>query len=490
LRGAYSPVWAMAAGRRTGADGRRARMEMTLAEAAAAIGGSLSEGASASARPSGVSIDSRTIAEGEIFFAVAGPRFDGHDFVQDAFAAGAICSVVNRGRKDAVPEGRPAILVEDTVGALQRLASYYREKLGCDVVAVTGSNGKTSTKDLVAHVLAGSRLVGGTRGNLNNYLGVPLTLLSLPEGCEVAVVEMGASRKGEIRRLARIASPRLGTITNVGPAHLEEMGTVEAVARTKAELAEELPPGGTVVANGDDALLMEAVRSVLRSDIRLVRCGFGPGNDVRAVSFESSGERGVKFTVDGLGEASLQAIGKHSVYNALMAVAVGLEFGMAFEEIRDRLASFEPPPLRLRPRRAGEVVILDDSYNSNPASAAAALAALREYPCSAKRVAVFGDMLELGEESARLHRELGRRAAFVDRLMAVGEWAGETVRGAVAGGMPPARASAFEDKGSLFAALAGCLESGDVVLVKGSRGAAMEEIVEKLEDMLGGEPAE
>jgi UDP-N-acetylmuramoyl-tripeptide--D-alanyl-D-alanine ligase len=454
-------------------------MELSLGEAAVAMGGDLSGESAARIRPKGVSIDSRSIRAGELFFAVEGPRFDGHEFVADAFGSGACCAVVRRDRA-AEGAGRPVIAVGDTVAALQALAAHYRNLLDCTVIGVTGSNGKTTTKDLVAHVLAGTRLVGGTQGNLNNYLGVPLTLLSLRRDHRAAVVEMGASRVGEISTLARMARPRIGVITNVGPTHLEEMGSVENVAKTKAELASELSRGGTLVVNGDDDLLLSAVERALRPDVGLITCGFGPRCRIRAAA-SKLGPNKTEFEVSGWGAVTVPALGAHNVYNALMALAVGHELGIPFEDMRDRLAAFEPPAMRLRAVRAGGLVILNDTYNSNPASARAALDALKGYPCTGRRVAVLGDMLELGEGSARLHRELGAEASFVDLLLTLGRWAEDVVAAAVAGGLDPKAAIAFTDKEGLATALLEALRQGDVVLIKASRAIGMEEVAQALE---------
>ncbi len=479
----HSPAWAMAANSGTGAGGRPSGMELTLEEAAAAMEGELSESSARSTHPTGVSIDSRSIRDGEMFFAISGPRFDGHDFVSAAFGALACCAVVRRDRS-MDPSNGPLIYVADTLDALQRLAAHHRAGLRCPVVAVTGSNGKTTTKDLAAHVLAGSRLVGGTQGNLNNHLGVPLTLLTLRPEHEVAVIEMGASKRGEIAALSRLAMPTIGVITNVGPTHLEEMGTVENVARAKAELLSALSAGGTLIVNGDDELLMTAVRAVSRPDVRIVKCGLGSDCDVRAKNPRGLGAEGTAFEVDGWGRATVSALGVHSVYNALMALAVGVELGLSFSDMRDRLEDFEPPNMRLQVERIGDLVLLNDSYNSNPASARAALVALKDFPSSGRRVAVLGDMLELGDESARLHRELGASALFVDWLLALGIWSEELVSGAIEAGVDPGRASSFQDKASLTAALLGGLRDDDVVLIKASRAVGMEEVAQALEGRL------
>lgn len=476
----HSPIWAMAADRRTLTDAPPPEMELTLGEAAEAVGGSFSGGTTLTIRPTGVSIDSRTVRQGDLFFAIGGPRFDGHDFVDAAFTAGAAGAVVLAERAGQWRAGS-VLAVKDTVDALAKLASYYRDKLSCAVVAVTGSNGKTSTKDLVAHVLAGTCLVGGTQGNLNNYLGVPLTLLSLRSKHEAAVVEMGASKRGEIAYLAGLAKPRIGVITNVGPTHLEEMGSIEAVAAAKAELASALPRHGALIVNGDDSLLLGAVSAIARNDLRVVKCGFGPGCDVRADSCVSLGDEGMRFETAELGTATVPTLGRHSVYNALMAFAVGRELGLDPDAIRGRLSSFRPPSLRLQLLRLGDLTVLNDCYNSNPASAVAALRTLGEYPARGRRVAVLGDMLELGGESARLHGELGREAAAVDWLLTTGIWAGEIAAAAVAGGLDPEDAQVCTDMAALIAALMDGLRPGDVVLVKASRAIGMEQVAQALE---------
>jgi UDP-N-acetylmuramoyl-tripeptide--D-alanyl-D-alanine ligase len=437
--------------------------------------------ASRAGRLRGVSIDTRTIGPGELFFAIKGPRFDGHEFVDRALDCGAAGVVVRAGGLSR-KAGGPVIEVKDTVKALQKLAAYHRDKLEATVVAVTGSNGKTTTKDMVAHVLAGTRQVGGTQGNLNNYLGVPLTILSLQPFHEAAVIELGASFKGEISTLARIAKPQIGVITNVGPTHLEEMGSIEQVARCKAELAGELNPGGTLVINGDDERLAAAIERVGRGDIKTVKCGFGPENTVKAVSAVSLGPAGMEFEVEGWGTARVPTLGRHSVGNALLALAVGWNMGMTFSRMCERLEGFKSPSMRMNLLGLGGLVILNDCYNSNPASAGVALETLKEMPATGRRVAVLGDMLELGEKSPEFHAELGREASFVDWLLVVGRWGKKVAEGAAREGMNPSSVSVFADKAGLVSALIKRLRPGDVVLIKGSRGVGLESVTRALQE--------
>jgi UDP-N-acetylmuramoyl-tripeptide--D-alanyl-D-alanine ligase len=456
---------------------------MSLDEAARATGGDLKNATeeSRACHLSGVSIDTRTISEGELFVAIQGPRFDGHDFVDQAFDNGAVAVVLQEGRFTGRDRG-PVIEVGDTVKALQGLAAHHREKLTATVVAVTGSNGKTTTKDLVAHVLAGTRPVGGTQGNLNNHLGVPLTILSLRPFHGVAVIELGASAKGEISTLARLAKPQIGVITNVGPTHLEQMGSVEEVARCKAELMAELNPGGTLVLNGDDERLVAEVGRSARKDVKLIKCGFGPDCAVRAVGCRNLGPDGMEFEIEGWGTARVPTLGQHSVRNALLALAVGWSIGSTFRLMCERLDGFESPSMRMNCLRLSGLLVLNDCYNSNPASAGAALQTLKDMPATGRRVAVLGDMLELGEKSPEFHRELGERASFADWLLVTGQWADEVVSGAVGAGLKPALASSFADKAKLVSALLKGLRPGDVILVKGSRGIGLEDVTRKLQE--------
>jgi UDP-N-acetylmuramoyl-tripeptide--D-alanyl-D-alanine ligase len=433
-----------------------------------------------SVRLVGVSIDTRTIEPGELFVAIKGPRFDGHDFVEQAFERRAAAAVLESRWGRETLRG-PVIEVKNTVEALQRLAAYHREALCATVVAITGSNGKTTTKDLVAHVLAGTRQVGGTQGNLNNHLGVPLTILSLRSSDEAAVIELGASGLGEISNLARLAKPHVGVITNVGPTHLEQMGTVEQVARCKAELVAELSSGGTLVVNGDDEKLLAEIRRAEREDVRIITCGLGPDCMLRVAAWRDLGLDGMEFEVAGWGTARVPTLGRHSITNAVLALAVGWDMGMTFEKMCERLAEFTPPSLRMNCLRLKDLLVLNDCYNSNPASANAALQTLRELPVGGRRVAVLGDMLELGKGSAQFHRELGRAASFVDWLLFTGQWADEVVKGAVGAGLGPDRAGTFADRDSLTSALVKGLRPGDVVLIKGSRAVGLEHVTRTLE---------
>lgn len=423
----------------------------------------------------GVSTDTRTIRTGQIFFALRGERFDGHDHVGEAFARGASAAVVSRA-VDGV--SGTTLLVDDTVNALQSLAGWYRGRFALDVVAVTGTNGKTTTKDMAAAVLSRTRRTLRTEGNLNNHIGVPLTLMDLSAEHEAAVVELGMSNPGEIARLAKIARPDVGVITNVGEAHLASMHDIESIARAKGELLEALPQHGTAVLNRDDDLVMAQAG---RTTAQLVTFGLSREADVRAEAIEET-PGGVAFDVAGDGRASLSLPGRHNVSNALAAVAVGGVLGVPAEECLEGLRCFRPSALRMSRVEAGTLTILNDAYNSNPGSLGAALATLASQAAGRRAWAALGDMLELGPRSAGAHREAGARAAGlgIDRLFLYGREVAALREGAIAAGMPSDTVELFDSKAALARAIQAGLDGDTVLLVKGSRGMRMEEVVERL----------
>lgn len=431
----------------------------------------------------GVRIDSRVDGREDVFFAIRGERLDGHAFVREALGNGALGAVVS----DEVPNGTgDAVLirVDDTTRALQDLAAWYRSRFDLRVIGVTGTNGKTTTKDMTAAVLSSGLSVAKTEGNLNNHIGVPLTLFGLSSRHDAAVIEMGMNHPGEIRRLTEVARPDVGVITNVAEGHLESMETLEAVAEAKGELLEALPADGTAVLNADDPRVMA---QATRTDARVTTFGFGSGCDVRAVDVV---ERGcgvenpgtVSFEVDGGGVVELPVPGLHNVSNALAAIAVGDVLGIDREKAIEGLRTFEPSPMRMFVSRVGTWTVLNDAYNSNPGSLAAALDALTAMAAGRPTVAVLGDMLELGSVSREAHAAAGRRAAEagVTYLFLFGCDVERLREGALEEGFPPERARMFEDKAELVRELSGLPMRDAVVLVKGSRGMRMEEVVELL----------
>lgn len=422
----------------------------------------------------GVSTDSRTVRPGDLFFAIRGDNFDGHEYVEDAFAKGACAAVVS---DDAACSG-PALVVDDTVDALLTLAAWYRDRFDIPVVAVTGSNGKTTTKDMAAAVLSTKFQTARTRGNYNNHIGVPLTLFEIESEHEVAVVEMGMNHPGEIARLAVAARPTVGVITNVAEAHMETMQDIDTIAQAKAELLDALPADGTSVLNWDDP----RVKALwTRGPGNVVTFGLSADAEVRAVDIDASVDA-VSFELADDGRVTLPIAGRHNVMNALAAIAVGRIMGVPDADAARGLSSFEASPMRMSFETAGSRLVLNDAYNCNPGSLGAALEVLVEAAGEGTSAAVIGDMLELGSASTRAHREAGARAAElgVDWLLLFGTEVAALKEGALEAGMPASRVRIFESKTALVETLRKELDESAVLLVKGSRGMRMEEVVELL----------
>ncbi len=429
----------------------------------------------------GVSTDSRTVAEGDLFVAIEGERFDGHRFVADAFAKGAAAAVVSSSA-DVVGAAGPLLAVDDTVDALLDLSAWYRSRLDLAVVAVTGTNGKTTTKDMTAAALSTGMSTVKTDGNYNNHIGVPLTLFRIDRCHEAAVVEIGMNHPGEVTRLAGAAHPSVAVITNVAEAHLETMGSVEAIAEAKGEILDALPADGVSVLNADDPLVMTQAG---RAPFRVVTFGLTERADVRAVGIEE-GEGRVSFNVivDG-GEPvgiELPVPGRHNVSNALAAIAVARVLGIDARSAAEGLAEFEPSPMRMKLVQIGSWTVLNDAYNANPGSVVAALKTLVEVGRGRTTAAALGDMLEMGRRSEETHREVGAAAAElgVDYLFLFGREVEALRDGALDAGMPPERVEVFENKDDLVQTAGPRLGDDAVLLVKGSRGMRMEEVVELL----------
>lgn len=430
---------------------------------------------------SGVSTDSRSISPGELFVPLAGPRHDGHDYIPAAFESGAACALVQKGRPVDAPAAGCLIEVADTLRALQDIASYVRRSHGATpVVGITGTNGKTTTKEMTASVLGVRGPVLKNEGNLNNEIGLPLSLARLDETHWAAVLEMGMSAPGEIARLAGIAAPTAGVITNVGAAHLESLGDVEAVARAKAELLDALPEDGRAVLNMDDPMLRPYVD---RMGERAVTFGLAEGSMFTAQSISENGA-GISFrlvTPGGRVEVGLPAHGMHNVMNALAASAAAWILGLGPGETKAGLEAFRPAGMRMEFISSGGITIINDAYNANPASMAAALSTLASFKCN-RRMAVLGDMLELGAAAAESHYNVGRLAGAqgLALLVLIGGHSGETARGALDAGMTGKDILQAADAGEAAIAVLARISEGDCLLVKGSRGMRMERIVDTL----------
>jgi UDP-N-acetylmuramoyl-tripeptide--D-alanyl-D-alanine ligase len=429
----------------------------------------------------GVSIDSRTIRRGMVFFALRGGRFDGHRFVQAAFDQGAAAAVVEAARISEYPAsaGKVLIPVPDTLCALQDLAASYRSLFSFPVVAVTGTNGKTTTKDMIATVLQTKFRTAKTEGNLNNHIGVPLSVCAWDKSREITVLEMGTNHFGEIRRLCEIARPTHGVLTNIGKGHLEFFGDLDGVTRAKSELLEALFGSGKAFLNGDDPRVM-GVRHLVS---QTVTYGFGEGCDLtgRIVKTDSSGA--TLMEIEGR-RFRLPIPGIHNGSNALAAVAVGKAFGVPWDAMQEALGRFVPSAGRTELVTAAGVRIIDDTYNANPSSVEQAVLSLKSMPSLKRRAVVLGDMLELGEKGAEEHRRIGSLIASVrpNAFFCIGE--GMRTAADEAGKTGMRNVFHFDSKSELSARLAEWVREGDGVLVKGSRGTNMEETVGDLKGFL------
>lgn len=433
----------------------------------------------------GVSTDSRTVEREECFVALRGEHFDGHDFVGEALAKGAGAVVVDARGQTAV-QGASAdvavIVVDDTTRALAAIARGYRRQFSVPVVAVTGSNGKTSTKDLIRAILQRVGPVAATKMNHNNEIGVPLTLFQLEHQHRAAVVELGMRGLGEIDYLAQTVLPTVGVVTNVGPVHVERLGSIENVARAKAELVAALPGNGWAVLNGDDSLVMQMAQT---SSAAVRTFGFGNHCDARAVNIELNGLQGSRF--DLLYEnvrlpVKLRAPGKHYVQNALAAALVGFLLEVPPAEIAQGLLEFEPGQMRLHvTRHADGITLINDAYNASPLSVAAALEVLAQTD-GTRRVAVLGDMLELGHIALEAHHSIGEQAVHsgVTFVVAVGQFADAIAAGARRAGLAPNQIITVPDATATAKGIGDWIQPGDVILVKGSRGVRLERVVEAI----------
>lgn len=432
----------------------------------------------------GVSIDSRTIKEGELFVAIRGDRFDGHDFVPEAIKRGAWGAMVERSvleNKYASLGGlKNIIAVEDTLLSLQEMAAAHRKKFSIPMIGITGSNGKTTTKEMLACILRQKGPVLKNEGNLNNHIGVPLTLMKLDKSHKTAVVEMGMSGPGEIKMLTRLVMPTVGVITNIGPAHLEFLGSMDMVVQAKGELLENMEPNGIAVLNTDDSYF-EMLKNKFGGSV--VTFGIVAGAEVAAADIRQ--EKSVTDFSIRSGGASvrvrLQAVGRHNVYNALAAAAAALAVGMPLESVKYGLEDFSPIAMRSELRQIKGRLVLDDCYNANPRSMEAALETLVSIRQGGMIIAVLGDMLELGETSADAHRAVGATAARlgVDLLITVGTLSKLIGDGAREAGMPKERVVAAKSNAEAAVVLKERSKNGDAILIKGSRAMKMEEILEE-----------
>ena len=448
---------------------------LPLSQIAQLAGGSISSG-DQTVVVNKVSTDSRTLKSSELFVALRGENFDGHNFVESAAQIGAAGAIVESTWNGEIPKNFALIRAKDTLQAYQDLAANYRKSLTLKVVAITGSNGKTSTKDFTAAVLAHRFRVTKTEGNFNNHVGLPRTILEATSADEIGVWEIGMNHPGEIATLAKVAAPDVAIITNIGVAHIEFMGSREKIAEEKAALAEAVGADGAIILNADD-LFTKTIAS--RARRKVILAGTNSGS-IQAAEITQSGT-GADFTIlEGAHRcrAQLSVPGLHMVQNALLAVAAGRAFGLSLEECAAELAAAPLTRARSQIKDIGGVQFLDDSYNANPDSMKAALRTLVELDADGKRIAVLGEMRELGDQSERGHREVGETAAVlkIDQLIAIGDIAAAI---ADAAGQAGLRKTTIVKSTSEAAEVLGEIAApGDLVLIKGSRAARTEEVIE------------
>src|SRR5881409_3799229 len=422
-----------------------------------------------------ISTDSRTLKHGELFVALRGENFDAHSFVESVAKAGAAGAIVDSNWTGEIPENFALIRTEDTLQAYQNLAASYRKSLPLKVIAITGSNGKTTTKDFAAAVLGRRYRVTKTQGNFNNHVGLPRTMLEATSQDEVAVWEIGMNHPGEIAALAQLAAPDVAVITNIGVAHIEFMGSREKIAEEKGALAEAVGANGRVILNADDSFTKTIAA---RTRGKVILAGITAGM-IRADEISQSGT-GTDFTIlEGAHRcrAQLPVPGLHMVQNALLAVTAGRMFGVSLEDCAAGLTAAPLTKARLQIKDIAGVQFLDDSYNANPDSTKAALRTLVELDADGKRIAVLGEMLELGEESERGHREVGETAAAlkIDKLIAIGDVAASITDGARHAGLQST--AVVKSTSEAAELLSQMVQPGDLVLIKGSRAARTEEVI-------------
>lgn len=427
-----------------------------------------------------VSTDTRTLNSGSLFVAIRGEQFDGHNYIRDALAKGAALVLAEKG----CPCGTdvPVVYVDNTVEALGKLARYHRSRFNIPVIAVTGSVGKTSTKEMIASVLSAGLKVLKTKGNFNNEIGLPMSVLELDDTHEAAVFEMGMRGVGEISTLSRIIMPDIAVITNIGISHIERLGSRQNILKAKLEILHGMKDDGTVILNGDDELL-SGLRGLLRQ--RTLFYGTCEAADITGFDLISKGEEGIGFTVQYIGEEYplfVPTPGMHSVLNALAAISVAFVLGLNRETVTKGLASYAGDKMRMNIKEINGIKVINDSYNAAPASIGSALGVLAEIGANKRKWAVLGDMLELGDWTETAHREIGKQVAElgIEYLVAVGDYSHWYAEGARDHGMPFERIRLFEQSPDAKAYLEEQIKSGDVILFKGSRKMKLDVLIDSL----------
>jgi len=439
----------------------------------------------------GISTDSRQTVKGNLFIPLTGETFDGHDFIGNAIKEGAAGYLIQKGSEKKTPhldKHITAISVEDTLKALGDIANFWRRKLATTIIAITGSSGKTTTKEMIACIASLTKKVVKAEGSFNNFVGLPLTIMRIAEQHDVAILEMGTNRPGEIRRLTQIAEPDIGLITNIGPAHLEGLKSIEAVKEEKCDLFRNMAKEGIAVINCDDENLYRPENFWQE---KRVLFGFRTYADVSASNVRRKGVDGVRFTLTIGGNQdniALATVGNHNIYNALAAAAISRALGIEYHVIRRGLRAFKPVTGRMEIYRlTNGAFVIDDTYNANPASVREALKTLKELKGRHRSTVIMGDMLELGNQAEAMHEEIGSLMADteIDTIYLRGRLSHATAAGALKRNMSKNRIFFFEHQDEVIPGLMSNLKKGDWILVKGSRKMHMEEIVHKIVDTFG-----
>lgn len=426
-----------------------------------------------------VSTDSRKVETGNLYIALVGETFDGHHFIETAIAKGAAAILASKPITSAIPI--PIIQVEDTLKALWRLATYYREKLAKPVIAITGSVGKTSTKDMIATILSAKYAIHKSQGNFNNHIGMPLTILGLENKHDAIVVEMGMRGFGEISALTHIAKPTIAVITNIGLSHIERLGSQDNILKAKLEIVEGLAGNGLLILNANDPYLAQVDHSIAN---KVVTIGVDTSSNYQAYAITDLGEEGISFQInlkDKTYEVLIPSIGKHNVYNALFGIACGMELGMDPEEIIEGIKKYQPEKMRLNLIEKDGIKFINDAYNASPDSMKAALQVLASLSKNndlngSKSIAILGNMFELGHMSSSAHFNVGEMCLEnnIDFTAIIGENAQDIAQGI----SDPTKYKIFSTHEEIVHYMKNTLTSGDIVLIKGSRGMKMERILE------------
>ncbi len=437
----------------------------------------------------GISTDTRSIKHGEIFFALEGKNYDGHKFVEQAIHNGAAGAVISSGKKSAYSfhNGfkKCALLeVADTLRALGDLAKFYRNSLPTSFIAVTGSNGKTTTKDMAYHVLGNFKSVSRSRESFNNFVGVPLTIFETETAHDFCIVEMGTNAPGEIKRLSEIIFPDFTILTNISHAHLEGLENIEGVASAKSEFIENMAEDGTLITNADDDWCNQIAN---RFNGKVISFGFDQSAHIKASNVKRN-DSGFVFTVNDSFTVNLPVFGRHNIYNALAVIAMCDAIGVGIEVICDKFMDFKLPPMRMERQIFGDIVVINDSYNSNPSSMSSALDEFSQLMTSGRKVLICGDMLELGNYAERLHKEVGAKVADanIDVLWTVGPFSRFVAEEAIANGMPRENILSCETSEEMCSFVASQLKKDDTVLIKGSRRMKLECVSRQIENYFSG----